>query len=116
VDAIRVPLDLDIAGRRSITNRFRKHLFERAVREPFAWVAGAEKVSGYRVVEAFDAHAAHELVGPPDWFPRVRQPRRERLQAHVRLPHRVLGPRGVGRCSTSSRSAVRPRPSSAFPL
>jgi transposase len=46
-------------------------LFERAVSEPFAWVAGAEKVSGYRVVEAFDAHASHELVGPPDWFPRV---------------------------------------------
>ena len=60
-----------IAGRRSITNRFRKHLFDRAVSEPFAWVAAAEKVSGYRVVEAFDAHASEELAGPPDWFPRV---------------------------------------------
>ena len=60
-----------VAGRRSVTNRFRRHLFERAVREPFAWVAAAEKVSGYRVVEAFDAHASEELARPPDWFPRV---------------------------------------------
>jgi transposase len=60
-----------IAGRRSITNRFRKHLFDRAVSEPFAWVAAAEKVSGYRVVEAFDAHASEEFAGTPDWFPRV---------------------------------------------
>jgi transposase len=61
----------EIAGRRSITNRFRRHLFDRAVREPFAWVAAAEKVSGYRVVEAFDAHASEELDCLADWFPRV---------------------------------------------
>ncbi len=41
------------------------------MREPFVWVAAAEKVSGYRVVEAFDAHASEELAGSPDWFPRV---------------------------------------------
>lgn len=60
-----------VAGRRSITNRFRRDLFDRSVREPFAWVAAAEKVSGYRVVEAFDAHASVELAGQPNWFPRV---------------------------------------------
>jgi transposase len=60
-----------IAGRRSVTNRFRSHLFERAVSEPSVWVAAAEKVSGYRVLEAFDAHASEELAGSPDWFPRV---------------------------------------------
>jgi transposase len=60
-----------VAGRRSVTNRFRRHLFERAVCEPFAWVAVSAGVSGYRVVEAFDAHASEELGEPPDWFPRV---------------------------------------------
>jgi transposase len=60
-----------IAGRRSVTTRFHRHLFERAVREPFAGVAAAEKVSGYRVVEAFDAHASEEVARAPDWFPRV---------------------------------------------
>lgn len=39
--------------------------------EPFARVAVTEKVSGYRVVEAFDAHASEELAAPPKWFPRV---------------------------------------------
>lgn len=60
-----------IAGRKAISNRFRRHLFERAVNEPFAWVAGSEKVSGYRVVEAFDGHACEALAEPRDWFPRV---------------------------------------------
>lgn len=60
-----------IAERRSVTTRFRKCLFERAVNEPFAWVAASEEVSGYRVVEAFDAYACDELAGPPGWFPRV---------------------------------------------
>ncbi|MBA3431197.1 MAG: transposase family protein [Actinobacteria bacterium] len=54
-----------IAARRSVTTRFRKCLFERAVNEPFAWVAASEEVSGYRVVEAFDACACDELAGPP---------------------------------------------------
>jgi transposase len=60
-----------VAGHRSVTNRFRKHLFERAVREPFAQIATAERVSFYRVVEAFDALAGEELTGPPQCFPRV---------------------------------------------
>ena len=60
-----------VAGRRSVTNRFRKHLFERAVKEPFVQVATAERVSFYRVVEAFDAHACDELAESPQWFPRV---------------------------------------------
>jgi transposase len=58
-------------GRRSLTNRFRKYLFERAVREPIAQVATAEKVSFYRVVEAFDTHACDELAESPQCFPRV---------------------------------------------
>jgi len=60
-----------IAERRSVTTRFRKCLFERAVSELFAWVAASEEVSGHRVVEAFDAYACDELAGPPGWFPRV---------------------------------------------
>jgi transposase len=52
----------EVAGRRSITNRFRHRLFERARNEPFADVAAGEAVSHYRVTEAFDWHATAELI------------------------------------------------------
>jgi transposase len=51
-----------IAGRRSVTRRFRRLLFERACHEPFTDVASSEAVSSYRVAEAFEHHAAAELV------------------------------------------------------
>jgi transposase len=59
-----------IAGRRRVTCRFRRHLSESACHEPFSDVARRERVSHYRVVEAFDALAEEELAGdlPP---PRV---------------------------------------------
>ncbi len=41
------------------------------MKEPFVQVATAERVSFYRVVEAFDAHACDELAESPQWFPRV---------------------------------------------
>jgi transposase len=51
-----------VAGKRRATERFRRHLFERACNEPFTDVACSEKVSSYRVEEAFEAHAGAELV------------------------------------------------------
>jgi len=60
-----------IAGRRRITERFRRRLFERACNEPFTDVAAAEKVSTYRVEEAFECHAALELVEREVESPRV---------------------------------------------
>jgi transposase len=59
----------EVAGRRRVTERFRRRLFERACLEPFTDVAWSETVSAYRVVEAFEHHAAAELreraVEPP---------------------------------------------------
>lgn len=60
-----------ISGKRRATERFRRHLFERACREPFTDVAASEKVSGYRVEEAFEAHAASELIEHAPDPPRV---------------------------------------------
>jgi len=58
---------LTLAGRRSLTERFHRQLFEEACRRPFAEVASAHGVSHYRVVEAFDARAPGALgpVGQP---------------------------------------------------
>jgi transposase len=61
----------DVAGRRNITVRLRRHLFERACHEPFTDVAVAERVSAYRVLEAFDFHAAQEAITPLPQPPRV---------------------------------------------
>ena len=59
----------EVAGRCSVTHRFRRLLFERSCHEPFSDVALSEKVSWYRVEEAFDHHAATELdareIAPP---------------------------------------------------
>jgi transposase len=52
-----------VAGRCRITHRFRRRLFERACERPFSDVAGDEAVTHWRVVEAFDHHAATELAG-----------------------------------------------------
>ena len=60
-----------VAGKRRATERFRRHLFERACIEPFTDVAASEKVSGYRIEEAFEAHAAAELVELDPAPPRV---------------------------------------------
>jgi len=57
--------------RRNITVRLRRLLFERACHEPFTDVAVAERVSCYRVLEAFDFHAAKEAVKPLPHPPRV---------------------------------------------
>ena len=59
----------EIAGRRRVTERFRRRLFERACVEPFTDVAWSETVSSYRVMDAFEHHAGTELqereVEPP---------------------------------------------------
>jgi transposase len=60
-----------VAGKRRATERFRRHLFERACDEPFTDVAVSEKVSSYRVEEAFEAHAAAELLDVDPDPPRV---------------------------------------------
>ncbi|MCA1703103.1 MAG: ISL3 family transposase [Actinobacteria bacterium] len=61
----------ELAGQRSITNRFRYRLFERAIEQPFVHVASSEEVSCYRVFEAFEAHALEALVEPIEHPPRV---------------------------------------------
>jgi transposase len=61
----------EIAGRRSITERFRHHLFERAVHESFAHVAATEAVSSYRVIDAFDWHSVQELATPLEHHPEI---------------------------------------------
>jgi transposase len=52
----------EITRGRSVTQRFRKRLFERACYQPFSVVADEELVSNYRVVDSFDAHAASEVA------------------------------------------------------
>ncbi len=61
----------EIAGRRRVTERFRRRLFERACIEPFTDVAWSEKVSSYRVIEAFEHHATAELLEHDVEPPRV---------------------------------------------
>ena len=61
----------DVVGKRRATERFRRHLFQRACNEPFTDVAISEKVSPYRVGESFEAHAASELVNTEPDPPRV---------------------------------------------
>lgn len=56
----------EVTPRRAVTKRFRRRLFERAARQPFSAVAYEEFVSNYRVVEAFDSHAALEVAGPQE--------------------------------------------------
>lgn len=60
-----------VAGKRRVTERFRRHLFKRACDEPFTDVAVSEKVSSYRVEESFEAHAAAELIEANPEPPRV---------------------------------------------
>ncbi len=61
----------EIAGRKSVTHRYRRRLFERACNEPHTDVARSEAVSAYRVEEAFEHHAATELVARDFEPPRV---------------------------------------------
>jgi transposase len=61
----------EVAGRRRITQRFRRLLFEQACNEPFVDVAAAERVSSYRVEECFEAFAAAETVARSPAPPRV---------------------------------------------
>jgi transposase len=61
----------ELAGRKAVTNRFRRRLFERATREPFSHVARGERVSTYRVLEAFDSLASQELATVPLVPPRA---------------------------------------------
>jgi transposase len=58
---------LALAGRRSVTERFHRQLFEEACQRPFSEVAAAHGVSHYRVVEAFDTWAPVSLaeIGAP---------------------------------------------------
>jgi len=60
-----------IAGRRRLTCRFRRRLFEQACHEPFLDVARRERVSHYRVVESFDHHSQEELANEQLSAPRV---------------------------------------------
>lgn len=59
-----------IAGRRAVTERFRRRLFERSCHEPFTDVASSEGVSCYRVLEAFEHHSVEVEAGPVE-SPRV---------------------------------------------
>lgn len=60
-----------VPGRKAITNRFRERLFERACHEPFSDVAAAERVSSYRVLDAFEHHAVGAVITRPEHPPRV---------------------------------------------
>lgn len=53
-----------LAGQKSVTQRLRRRLFERACEQPFSQVADAEAVTGYRVLEAFEDYADWELDQP----------------------------------------------------
>jgi transposase len=74
-----------IAGRRRITERFRRRLYERACDEPFTDVAAAERVSAYRVEEAFEAHAAAELLDVDPHPPRVLSIDESAFKRHFRF-------------------------------
>jgi transposase len=56
-----------VCGRRAITCRFRRQLFDEACRRPFSEVATDHGVTHYRVVEAFDALSDEALadIGSP---------------------------------------------------
>lgn len=56
-----------VAGRRRLTDRFHRRLFDDACRRPFSEVAADHAVSAWRVVEAFDHHAPGALpdIGSP---------------------------------------------------
>jgi transposase len=49
---------------RAVTKRFRRQLFERACLQPFSHVAENERVSWYRVLDAFETYAELELEIP----------------------------------------------------
>ncbi|MDP8959930.1 MAG: transposase [Actinomycetota bacterium] len=53
-----------MAGRKRTTRRFRDQLAQAAIRQPFSDVAASEKVSWWRVADAFEAHAEKELARP----------------------------------------------------
>ncbi len=61
----------EVAGQRRVTRRFRRRLFERACSEPSTDVAASEQVSPYRIIEAFEHHAASELLARDVEPPRV---------------------------------------------
>ena len=61
----------EVAGRRSVTNRFRRALFEASCDQPTSDVARREAVSHYRVCEAFEHHALDELLAQGVAPPRV---------------------------------------------
>lgn len=61
----------EVAGRRSVTHRFRRLLFEASCGQPSSEVAAAESVSHYRVAEAFEHHALDELLAQEVVPPRV---------------------------------------------
>jgi transposase len=92
-----------LAGRKAITNSFRRQLFERACEQPFSHVAADEGVSNYRVLEAFEAIGEAEL-GLPIPQPRVLSldessfRRRFRFHTLVSDPeHKTLIAMGEGR-------------------
>lgn len=102
----------ELAGSRSITVRFRYRLFERAVQRPFTDVAAEERVSAYRVLEAFEWHATEELLATDYEPPRVVAIDESAFRRHLRF-HTVLSDpeRGVvfdlveGRDKASAREA-----------
>ncbi|MGH8566395.1 MAG: ISL3 family transposase [Gammaproteobacteria bacterium] len=61
----------EICGRRAVTRRFRRHLYKRAVIQPFTHVAATENVSPYRVIEAFDWHSLEDVKMPLRSTPQV---------------------------------------------
>jgi transposase len=69
--------------------RFRHRLFERAVQRPFTDVATEERVSAYRVLEAFEWHATEELLAAKYEPPRVVAIDESAFRRHLRF-HTVL--------------------------
>ena len=60
-----------VEGLRRATERFRRQLFEESLRRPFHDVATDHQVSDWRVLEAFDEHAALELADRAELSPKV---------------------------------------------
>ena len=84
---------LTLAGRRSITARFHRQLFEEACDRPFSEVAAAHRVSHYRVVEAFDTHAPEAVtpVGQPRVLAMDESSFRKRMRFYTVLFDPVAG-------------------------
>ena len=85
-----------IPGRRSITKRFRRRLYEQAIHGAFSNVATKESVSIYRVIDAFDWYSIKELARPLDHAPEVIHIDETSVKKRFRYDTLLFDPAGAG--------------------